>query len=497
MAEEDQDGGLPLPPPATIVWTLEIIRAHPAYPTYLEFMRGENDDDHWNMSEDSDDLETWVEWVLDYEEEASRRLETGGGAAAPAVPMNIDAPREGTRPLSVSSPANRSPLADDRSRLNQGRGAASGGDMIHGGTLASGSPSGHASGSSCGDSVSTRDAAPLDVQMPPARSDFADLPNDEIGDGIAGRRQKQQAIAAMRERVGAEMNTAMNTGVRANLALAKAYNVVHPAPVPVPSATTERSGGASWLCVGARVQYQTSEGKPEPAVIRQVHTDDPTAHYYTILVAATGVERQTPADRLRPLEGAEAATIEGAAPGAEAATKEGAAPRRVGLTVANEAEPTTHALASKDAALKVKAGHVLDVYKDSKTFYGCATVDKVVVKGETVTVELSWDDGDASNRQLVLYDPTHDSTTWPRWQFSSRAKTPLFLRLGKTCADLLRAPSCADAKAPEASVTPTGIFGAVIDCTSLGNSLLANGLGGEPLACPPSSLHTCTPDHDW
>ena len=165
--------------------------------------------------------------------------------------------------------------------------------------------------------------------------------------------------------------------------------------------------------------------------------------------------------------------------------------------MANEAEPTTHALASKDAALKVKAGHVLDVYKDSKTLYGCATVDKVVVKGETVTVELSWDDGDASNRQLVLYDPTHDSTTWPRWQFSSRAKTPLFLRLGKTCADILRAPSCADAKAPEASVTPTGIFGAVIDCTSLGNSLLANGLGGEPLACPPSSLHTCTPDHDW
>jgi len=70
--------------------------------------------------------------------------------------------------------------------------------------------------------------AAVPAAAPPARSDFADLPDDEIGNLIAGRRQKRQATAAMQERVRAEMGAAMNTGVRANPALAKAFNVVHP-----------------------------------------------------------------------------------------------------------------------------------------------------------------------------------------------------------------------------------------------------------------------------
>jgi len=58
--------------------------------------------------------------------------------------------------------------------------------------------------------------------------------------------------------------------------------------------------GAAWLSVGVRVQYQSAQGKLEPAVVRGMHTDDPVGHYYTIVMAATGAERQTSADRLRP-----------------------------------------------------------------------------------------------------------------------------------------------------------------------------------------------------
>ena len=104
--------------------------------------------------------------------------------------------------------------------------------------------------------------------------------------------------------------------------------------------------------------------------------------------------------------------------------------------------------------------------------------------GERIAADISWDDGDDSSRHLVLYSPAQGSTTWPRWKLSSLAKTPLFLRLGKLQGDLLRAPSCADAGAPEASATPSGIFSAAVDSGRLGNSFLATGLGGEPLSVP-------------
>ena len=109
--------------------------------------------------------------------------------------------------------------------------------------------------------------------------------------------------------------------------------------------------------------------------------------------------------------------------------------------------------------------------------------------GEEIAADISWDDGDASSRHLVLYDPAQGATTWPRWKPSSLAKTPLLLRLGRSQGDLLRAPSCGDAEAPEASATPSGVFGAAIDSGRLGNSLLATGLGGQP-PLPPYPLLT-------
>ena len=97
-------------PPSAIVWTLETIKAHAAYPTYLQFMRDENEPPHWEMSEATEDMDMWVEWLADNEEaaieestataadEAVSALRgdavegaTGGGAAA--VPMDLDAPR--------------------------------------------------------------------------------------------------------------------------------------------------------------------------------------------------------------------------------------------------------------------------------------------------------------------------------------------------------------------------------------------------------------------
>ena len=67
-----------------------------------------------------------------------------------------------------------------------------------------------------------------------------------------------------------------------------------------PAAAPVKTGGPAWLAVSSRVQYRNADGKFEGAIIRAVHTDDPTEHYYTIALDAGGGERQTPAARLRP-----------------------------------------------------------------------------------------------------------------------------------------------------------------------------------------------------
>jgi hypothetical protein len=135
-------------------------------------------------------------------------------------------------------------------------------------------------------------------------------------------------------------------------------------------------------------------------------------------------------------------------------------------------------LASLEAAERVEMGDVLEIYKDSKTLFGTCTVDKVVMKGDSITAEISWDDGDASNRELILYTPSQGSTTWPRWQLVV-TPFPLFMRIAKSQGDLMRAPTCADACAPPATATPTGIFGFAIDSGRLDNSFLATGLAGK------------------
>ena len=51
---------------------------------------------------------------------------------------------------------------------------------------------------------------------------------DELRELMANKRAKVARLAAMRERVGAEMAEAMDTGVRVNVALAQALGVEVP-----------------------------------------------------------------------------------------------------------------------------------------------------------------------------------------------------------------------------------------------------------------------------
>lgn len=62
--------------------------------------------------------------------------------------------------------------------------------------------------------------------------------------------------------------------------------------------TPPKGAAPAWPAVGDSVLYVTSGGEQQPAVVRAVHTDDPSGAYYTIL-PEDGAERQTPGDRLR------------------------------------------------------------------------------------------------------------------------------------------------------------------------------------------------------
>ena len=53
--------------------------------------------------------------------------------------------------------------------------------------------------------------------------------------------------------------------------------------------------------MGQPVQYVDADGTLHPAIVKAVHTDDPTAKYYTIVITG-GAERQTSRERLRSLE---------------------------------------------------------------------------------------------------------------------------------------------------------------------------------------------------
>ena len=74
---------------------------------------------------------------------------------------------------------------------------------------------------------------------------------------------------------------------------------------------------ASWLHAGAKVLYRSAEGALEHAHVRAVHTDDPSAPYYTIEV--DGAERQTSAERLLRRDDGSVADVE-TVPPAEAGT---------------------------------------------------------------------------------------------------------------------------------------------------------------------------------
>ena len=109
---------------------------------------------------------------------------------------------------------------------------------------------------------------------------------------------------------------------------------------------------------------------------------------------------------------------------------------------------------------------------------------------------------------MVLYAPTQDSSTWPRWQTSPLSKQPLLLRIAKSLGNLMHDPRCTDVKvcappptraptpmhappptcappptrapqAPPASATPSGVYSAALDTLQLENSLLASGLAGK------------------
>ena len=74
-----------------------------------------------------------------------------------------------------------------------------------------------------------------------------------------------------------------------------------------PVASGSSATAPPWLAVGCRVTYVNAHGEGEPATVKAVHTDDPTACYYTVALEAG--ERQTSLDRLRPAEDPPRATI--------------------------------------------------------------------------------------------------------------------------------------------------------------------------------------------
>jgi hypothetical protein len=143
-------------------------------------------------------------------------------------------------------------------------------------------------------------------------------------------------------------------------------------------------------------------------------------------------------------------------------------------------------LASEEEAAKVKALDVLDIFKDAKTLWGRATVQKIARLGDVLQADIVWDDGDTAGVQLTLWrrDQTdEDPATWPRWRPSSLSKVPLFQRLHETKSpgDLMRSPDCGDVSAPPASAIPKGVFGAALDVSSLDNKALAAGLAGASI----------------
>jgi hypothetical protein len=135
-------------------------------------------------------------------------------------------------------------------------------------------------------------------------------------------------------------------------------------------------------------------------------------------------------------------------------------------------------LATKAEASKVEQWHVLDVYKDTKNLFGRAIVKELVVEGDSISARVMWDDGDSDNLMLLLYSPSSSPDSWPRWRPSELSKVPLLVRIHTARGDLMRDPRCADVKAPLATATPTGVFGAALDTSMLENNLLATGLAG-------------------
>jgi len=103
--------------------------------------------------------------------------------------------------------------------------------------------------------------------------------------------------------------------------------------VTAPASSVAIPGAPAWLTVGATVDYVDGTGAVHTAVIKAVHTDDPTGLYCT--VSLDGAERQTPLDRLR-LRGSAADTIAaaGSAPAAPAGPTE-AGEGSIALTVSN------------------------------------------------------------------------------------------------------------------------------------------------------------------
>ena len=152
----------------------------------------------------------------------------------------------------------------------------------------------------------------------------------------------------------------------------------------------------------------------------------------------------------------------------------------------------------------MQIGDVLDIYEDSKTLLGRATVEKVTAHGTIISADVAWDDGDAHNRQLTLFNSEEHTISWPRWQPSTISKLPLLVRIAKKQGDLMRAPQCAAAAAPPEDAIPSGIFGAAIDSSRLDNSFLASGLAGKCHPIPPSvhpyprprACTPCIPVHD-
>ena len=167
-------------------------------------------------------------------------------------------------------------------------------------------------------------------------------------------------------------------------------------------------------------------------------------------------------------------------------TMDGVRRARAADKAAKRASAGVITLASEEEAAKVQALDVLDIYKDAKTLWGRATVQKIARLGDVLQADIVWDDGDTAGVQLTLWrrDQTdEDPATWPRWRPSSLSKVPLFQRLHETKSpgDLMRSPDCADVSAPPASAIPKGVFGAALDVSSLDNKALAAGLAGASI----------------